>query len=110
MQCAQFIFKPGTYDTEFHELDEAIAVFARSLPGFVGNETWLSADGERRNAIYYFEDEASLKELARFDLHRVAKKKNQKWYDGHVVVVSEVSHHYGDGRIPHVLRDRAESA
>ena len=33
MICCQFIFKPGTYDDDFHELDGQIDTFARSLPG-----------------------------------------------------------------------------
>ena len=34
MICAQFIFKPGTYDDDFHRLDSQIDEYARSLPGF----------------------------------------------------------------------------
>ena len=34
MMCCQFIFKPGTYDADFHHLDGEIDQFARSLPGF----------------------------------------------------------------------------
>lgn len=36
MICCQFIFKPGTYDEDFHRLDAEIAANARGLPGFRG--------------------------------------------------------------------------
>jgi hypothetical protein len=33
MICCQFIFKPGTYDDEFHRLDVQIDRYARALRG-----------------------------------------------------------------------------
>ncbi|MEY2698466.1 MAG: hypothetical protein RL720_422, partial [Actinomycetota bacterium] len=45
MYSAQFIFKPGTYDEEFHRLDDAIEEFVQAMPGFLGVERWQSADG-----------------------------------------------------------------
>jgi hypothetical protein len=42
--CCQFIFKPGTYDDDFHRLDDAIDDYARSLPGFDRVEKWLSPE------------------------------------------------------------------
>ena len=56
MLCAQFIFRPGTYDDEFHELDGQIEAFAQSLDGYVGVDRWVSDDGLSRNSIYYFRD------------------------------------------------------
>lgn len=100
MICAQFIFKPGTYDAEFHQLDGEIHEFARSLPGFVRTETWLNPDAGLVNAIYYFGDKKSLAELARFQRHKEAKSKVERWYDGYRIVVSEVTTTYGDGRLP----------
>ena len=44
MICCQFIFKPGTYDDDFHHLDQEIDAYARSLPGFVRVEKWLAAE------------------------------------------------------------------
>ena len=32
MICVQFIFKPGTYDEDFHRLDGQIDDYARTLP------------------------------------------------------------------------------
>jgi heme-degrading monooxygenase HmoA len=100
--CAQFIFKPGSYDEDFHRLDGQIDQFARALPGFVKVETWQSPDGEVVNAIYYFTDKESLAQLARFPQHLEAKGQVQRWYDGYRIVVSEITASYGDGRLDQI--------
>lgn len=102
MICAQFIFKPGTYDDDFHRLDAEIEAYARSLPGFERVELWQSADGSLVNAVYYFADKESLAALARFPQHCEAKGQVQRWYDGYRIVVSEVTTTYGDDRLPAV--------
>ena len=107
MICVQFIFRPGTYDEDFHELDGQIDAFARSLPGFRATETWRSPDGDVINATYYFDDMASVRELSQFPQHLQAKSEYTRWYDGYQIVVSEVTASYGDGRLPHVTRDDA---
>lgn len=99
MICAQFIFKPGTYDEEFHRLDAQIDEYARSLPGFVKVETWHAPEGGVINAMYYFEDQKSVAQLARLPQHREAKGHVQRWYDGYRIVLSEVTATYGDGRL-----------
>lgn len=97
--CCQFIFKPGTYDDDFYRLDGQIAEYARSLPGFVKVEKWLSPDGDVTNAIYYFADQKSVAALARFPEHRDAKGQVARWYDGYRIVVSEIKAQYGDGSL-----------
>lgn len=99
MICVQFIFKPGTYDDEFHRLDGQIDEYARSLPGFDHVETWVSEQGGLVNAMYYFADQRSVAQLARFPQHREAKGKVQRWYGGYRIVVTEVKATYGDGRL-----------
>ena len=100
MICAQFIFKPGTYDDDFHRLDQQIDAFARSLPGFVRVEIWHSRDGDVINATYYFEDQKSVAQLARFPQHREAKGQVQRWYNGYRIIISQVKATYGDDRLP----------
>lgn len=100
MMCCQFIFKPGTYDDEFHRLDGRIDSYARSLPGFVRTEAWSAPKTGVVNAIYYFEDKKSVAHLARFPEHREAKGQVERWYDGYRIVISEVTATYGDGRLP----------
>lgn len=100
MICCQFIFKPGTYDAHFHSLDRQIDQYARSLPGFVKVETWQAPEAGMVNAIYYFADQKSVAQLARFPQHVEAKGQVQRWYDGYRIVISEVKATYGDGRLP----------
>ena len=55
MFSAAFIFRPGTYDDEFHRLNELIDKAANNTPGYLGAETWQSKDGKTLNATYYWE-------------------------------------------------------
>ena len=104
MISAQFIFRPGTYDEEFHRLDAEIEAFVASIPGFLGVEKWISFDGKTKNSMYYFESMDSMFELARFEAHREAKSKYQNWYDGYQIVVSEIKKSYGDGAVETIAK------
>jgi antibiotic biosynthesis monooxygenase (ABM) superfamily enzyme len=97
--CCQFIFRPGTYDDDFHRLNDEIDAFARALPGYDHVEKWVSPDGAETNATYYFADMASVRQLARFPEHLEAKEQVRRWYLGYRVVVSEVKATYGDDRL-----------
>lgn len=99
MFAAQFIFKPGVYDEQFHELDQSIDAYAASLPGFLGVERWISLDGDVKNSIYYFEDMATVTKFSRFEDHRTAKREYANWYNGYQVIISEITASYGDGNI-----------
>ena len=99
MYIAQFIFRPGTYNDEFHKLDAAIDEFALRLPGFKGVERWFSEDGETKNSNYFFEEMETIKTFSRFPDHLAAKKDYKKWYLGYQVVISQVVASYGDGTI-----------
>jgi hypothetical protein len=100
MICVQFIFKPGTYDDDFHRLDSQIEAYARSLPGFDHIETWHATEGGLVNAVYYFTDKESLADLAQYAQHREAKGQVSRWYDGYRIVVSTITATYGDDRLP----------
>jgi heme-degrading monooxygenase HmoA len=102
MYSAQFIFKPGTYDEEFHRLDDAIEEFVLTMPGYLGVERWLGSQGDVKNSIYYFADKETLTAFSRFPDHLTAKAGVQRWYDGYQVVISEVVAAYGDGKIPSI--------
>uniref|UniRef100_UPI001E420DD0 hypothetical protein n=1 Tax=Kineosporia sp. R_H_3 TaxID=1961848 RepID=UPI001E420DD0 len=97
--CVQFIFKPGTYDDDFHHLDGQIDHYARSLPGFDHVETYQSADGVIVNAIYYFTDREALRDLGRFPQHLQAKEQVRRWYDGYRIIVSDITATYGDNEL-----------
>lgn len=108
MISASFIFSPGNYDEEFHELDGKIEAFASSLSGFVGVDRWVSEDGKSRNSIYYFDGMNSVKELSRYPEHLVAKQNYRKWYLGYQIVVTEVVGSYGDGYFNHPSQPRQD--
>jgi hypothetical protein len=106
MISCSFIFSPGEYDSEFHELDGKIDAFASSLDGFVDVDRWVSEDGKSRNSIYYFDGMDSVKQLSRYPEHLVAKENYKKWYLGYQIVVSEVTGSYGDGYFNHPTNKR----
>ncbi len=68
MISAQFIFKPGTYDEEFHRLDAEIEAYVATIPGFLGAEKWVSFDGQIKNSMYYFETMDAMIHVALGDL------------------------------------------
>lgn len=108
MYCASFIWEPGVYDAEFHRLNGAIEQIARSLPGFLGSETWHSADEARKCANYYWTDLDTLKTFSVHPTHQEAKRQYSRWYNGYHIVVSEVVRSYGDGSLLHITpNDRA---
>ena len=104
MILCQFIFKPGTYDEEFHTLDKQIDTFARQLPGFRALELWHSEDMTVKNAVYTFESMDDVKRLAQYPQHLVAKQRNARWYDSYRVVISEVISSYGDDHLTSIIR------
>ncbi|MFW0757459.1 antibiotic biosynthesis monooxygenase family protein [Pseudomonas sp. H11T01] len=99
MYIAAFIYTPGQRDEEFNRLSAIIDEVAISIPGFVGTQSWSSADGQLVNASYYWQDEASIKAFASHPTHLEAKRQYRKWYEGYQVVISRVERAYGDGTI-----------
>ena len=43
MYTSAFTFAKRDYDDEFHALDNVIAQIARSIPGYLGEESWENA-------------------------------------------------------------------
>lgn len=107
MYIAAFIYKPGQQDQEFQHLSALIDEVASSLPGFVGSQSWRSADGELVNASYYWQDQASIRAFATHPRHLEAKRQYRKWYAGYQVVIAKVERAYGDGGVSSfVVNDR----
>lgn len=98
-----FTFAPGQYDEEFHELDAKIAMLARSIPGYLGEETWTNADTGLISNVYYWRSEEALRQLMQHPAHVEAKKKQAGWLNGYHVVIAQVIRSSGDGRIGHPL-------
>ena len=100
MYSASFIFKPGTFDDEFHRLNGLIDQAAIATEGYLGAETWQSPDGACLNAIYYWESLESLHQFSTNPHHLEAKKQYSRWYDGYHIVVAEIIRSYGDDTVP----------
>jgi heme-degrading monooxygenase HmoA len=110
MYSAAFIFEPGQYDAEFHRLNALIDSVARSLPGFLGVESWQSADGSRRNATYFWDNLVTLKTFSTHPAHQEAKRQYARWYNGYHIVISEVVRSYGDGALTHITPNERQGA
>jgi heme-degrading monooxygenase HmoA len=108
MFSVSFIFQPGTYDERFHALDAQIEAAAAANAGYLGRETWHSADGERINATYYWTDLAALKAFSSDPKHLEAKREYQRWYKGFHIVISQVVRSYGDGFFEHITPNNRE--
>lgn len=109
MYSSTFIFAKGQYDAEFHRLDQAIADAAKSIPGYLGEESWESAATGLISNVYYWESMEALRALMQHPRHLEAKAQQAKWLDGYQVIVSQVLRTYGDGKLDHPA-SRAASA
>lgn len=99
MYSATFIFAKQEYDEEFHRLDQAIAEAAKSLPGYLGEETWENPATGLVSTVYYWESLAALQALIHHPQHLEAKAKQARWLAGYQVVIAQVIKVYGDGRL-----------
>lgn len=98
-----FTFAKRQFDNEFHALDNAIAELAKSIPGYMGEETWENAATGLISNVYYWESMEALRVLIEHPIHKEAKRKQARWLNGFQVVIAQVTHTYGDGGIPHPL-------
>jgi len=101
MFTAAFLFEPGDYDARFHELNALIDAAAKATPGYIGVESWRSADGRRANATYYWASLEALREFSSHPKHIEAKREYSKWYRGYQIVIAQVIRSYGDGAFEH---------
>lgn len=101
MYSSTFIFAAGAYDDEFHRLDEAIAAAAKSIPGYLGEESWESQATGLVSNVYYWESLEALQALMKHPRHLEAKAAQAQWLNGYQVIVSEVLRTYGDGKLSH---------
>jgi heme-degrading monooxygenase HmoA len=99
MYSSTFIFATKQFDDEFHRLDRAIAEMAKSIPGYIGEETWENATTGLVSNVYYWETLESLQMLMQHPKHLEAKANQDKWLDGYQVVISQVLRTYGDAKI-----------
>ncbi len=105
-----FTFATRQFDDEFHALDKIIADTAKSIPGYLGEETWENATAGLVSNVYYWESMEALQNLMRHPAHLDAKAKQTRWLNGYHIVIAEVTMSYGDGGIAHPLSAPAVAA
>ena len=103
MISAAFIFRPGSYDEEFHRLDAIIMGVAEATAGYRGAERWWSEDRSERSVVYYFETQEALRAFSRDETHLAAKRQYQRWYEAYRVVIGEVISTHSEGELNHPL-------
>jgi heme-degrading monooxygenase HmoA len=103
MISSTFIFAKGDFDDEFKKLDDEIAAVAKSIPGYLGEETWENPHNGLVSNVYYWESMEALQSLMKHPKHIEAKEKQAKWLDGYQIVISQVLHVYGDSKLVNQL-------
>lgn len=101
MYSSTFIFASKQFDDDFHRLDQAIAEMAKTIPGYIGEETWENTSTGLISNVYYWESLESLQILMQHPKHIEAKAAQSKWLAGYQVIISQVLRTYGDSRIDH---------
>jgi heme-degrading monooxygenase HmoA len=103
MYSSTFIFAKKQFDDAFHRLDQEIASMAKTLPGYLGEETWENAETGLVSNVYYWESLDALQALVRHPRHLEAKAAQHQWLDGYQVVISQVLRTYGDAKLAQKL-------
>ena len=103
MYTSTFTFAKGEFDNEFHAIDGAIAEIAKSIPGYLGEESWENPSMGLVSNVYYWESMEALQALMKHPAHIAAKQRQAQWLKGYQVVIAQVVSAYGDGGIAHPL-------
>jgi heme-degrading monooxygenase HmoA len=99
MYSSTFTFSPGQFDEAFHRLDAEISAFAKSIPGYLGEETWENTTTGLVSNVYYWETLEALQQLTQHPTHMLAKSRQSNWLDGYQIVISQVLRIYGDSKL-----------
>jgi ribosomal protein S18 acetylase RimI-like enzyme len=94
-----FTYIAGEFDDEFYELDNKIAEAARSIVGYLGEETWENKETGKVSNIYFWDSLESLQKLIQDPNHIIAKQKSTKWLESYHVTLSKVAKTYGNKNI-----------
>lgn len=103
MYSSTFIFAKKQFDNAFHRLDQEIAAMAKTIPGYLGEETWENTDTGLVSNVYYWESLEALQALVQHPRHVEAKTAQDTWLVGYHVVISQVIRMYGDSKLRHRL-------
>ena len=103
MYSSTFIFATKQFDEAFHRLDEAIATAARSIDGYLGEESWEDTGKGLVSNVYYWQSLEALQALMQHPTHLAAKAAQAQWLNGYQVVIAQVLRTYGDGKLAGLL-------
>ena len=90
MYLVTFRLDPGTYDEEFHELNDAIQATAETTDGYRGKRTWHDPESDEVLVVYYWESLDALDSFGADATHQEAKARWTEWYDAYEVTIAEV--------------------
>jgi len=99
MYSSTFIFATKRFDEAFYRLDEAIATAARSIDGYLGEESWTDTGNGLVSNVYYWQSLEALQTLMQHPAHLKAKAAQAQWLNGYQVVIAQVLRTYGDGKL-----------
>jgi heme-degrading monooxygenase HmoA len=108
MYTSTFTFAKRDFDDEFHAIDNEIARIAKSIPGYLGEESWENASTGLISTVYYWETMEALEALVKHPMHITAKQRQAQWLNGYQVVIAKVVSAYGDGGIQHPLAGKEQ--
>ncbi len=103
MYSSTFIFATKQFDDAFHRLDEAIANAARSIDGYLGEESWEDTGKGLVSNVYYWQSLEALQSLMQHPTHLEAKAAQAQWLNRYQVVISQVLRTYGDDKLAGLL-------
>ncbi|KQB60589.1 MULTISPECIES: antibiotic biosynthesis monooxygenase [Acidovorax] len=103
MYSSTFIFATKQFDDAFHRLDEAIATAARSIDGYLGEESWEDMSKGLVSNVYYWQSLEALQALMQHPAHLKAKAAQAQWLNGYQVVIAQVLRTYGDDKLAGLL-------
>lgn len=99
MFSSTFIFESKQYDEEFHRRNDSIAEYARTIPGFLGEEEWHNVKTGLHAEVYYWETREAMMQLISLPEHREAKALHDRWIGNYRVVIGKVESVYGDRKL-----------
>lgn len=103
MYTSTFTFAKREFDDDFHALDHVIAHVAKSIPGYLGEESWENPSSGLISNVYYWQTLESLQALMAHPAHITAKQRQAQWLEGYQVVIARVVGCYGDQGLAHPL-------
>ncbi|MBA7932663.1 hypothetical protein HV127_15600 [Klebsiella sp. RHBSTW-00215] len=87
---ATFIFEKREYDDEFYTLDRQIEQATLQSTGYLGMESFRSADGKRLINNYYWSEREGMDASINDAHHLQAKQKSAQWIAGYQVIIAQI--------------------